>query len=856
MIDTFPCRVTSSAMAASLLRHLDAAGLITADHSLDDGTTLFVTLTADEIEVLRAHGVDVDVGDPLRVRRDRDDVGTVTGTAGPGRERRGDERESGAVDADGVDFTTGFVTGYLDATEVTAHMQALAAAYPQWCSLLTLPHQTSGYDGSLVAATGPATVRALRITADPTVRSRPGFLLIGGTHAREWMNPLIALEFAEQLLSNVDPSSSEPAVVDTTRIVTEGDVIIVPVLNPDGLNFSIHDAAGWRKNRRPDPTAGACPGVDDNRNFEVYFGGPGSSASPCAGTYRGTAALSEAETRNVAWLLDEFPNILVGVDSHSFGQVLFRPQPTGGAFIPSLPVSAADHAIYTSLETTFVNAVATVNSTVYGTGSTSNHAGTSDEYLFFAHRVFGFDTECGTSFQPAWPDAAAVIAEVAAGLRALAVATLDLTTTTPVPLAVVQCIDRTGSMVTFGYDGPARANARRFVDLLSLGDSVGIVTFADPSSDPTATPPQDRSQVELPLTVLDDPGDAASARAAVDGITFGGWTSIGAGLARSADLLGGAAPPRAVLLLSDGYENREPTVASVLATWPAGLRVFTVALGTNADAALLEQVATHTGGVFQASPTVLDLHQVYNQMRADMTDAGLILNEVVGADDLDRTDSFPTDCSRAFDVEPCADRLVISVSHLGGRSASVRVLAPSGREVIPGDFGVRFTVGDGYINVVVDRPAPGRWEVDRLGDRRHPAVVAAFVESPLRTEIRLAPTGCRHREWQIEAAASWEGQPLAPVAARVVSHDLAWTPLPQDPRGERHSHIPVADWTDRPLPRPVPTAIHRPPTRWTAGMATLSPGLARVQTTLTGQLPGGAPFRRVALRTAHVGHRA
>ena len=398
---------------------------------------------------------------------------------------------------------------------------------------------TLGYDGGFAPAAGPASLQLLRITTTPATRSKPGLLVIGGTHAREWMNPLIVIEFASQLLANYDPTSADPQVQAINALVDGLDVLIVPVLNPDGLTYSIHDDAGWRKNRRNN--GGGCFGVDNNRNYEVYFGGAGSSGMPCDETYRGAFAFSENENHNIRWLLEQFPNVLVGIDLHSYGQQILRPNPAGGTFIASEPVSAADEAIYSGLEAAFQAAIASVNGITYSLGSTSNHAGPSDEYMFFAHRVFGFNSECGTDFQPPWADAADVIAEVVTGLRTLAESTRTLAVTTPTPLSVVQCIDRTGSMVAFGYESTARQNAKRFADLLSLGDSSAVVTFADPN--PGVTPPADRATVEAPLTLLHTPGDAATIRAAIDGITFGGWTPIGAGLLASGDQLAGAPAP-------------------------------------------------------------------------------------------------------------------------------------------------------------------------------------------------------------------------------------------------------------------------------------------------------------------------
>jgi hypothetical protein len=819
---TYHCRVAATTTATTVLRYLDALGTVAADHTIIVDGEYRLVLTDREIVALKSHGLEVLLGERLATRGERDDVGVPDGSS--------------------VDLLSGFVTGYLDGVQVANRVTAIAAAFPTWCSVVMPPFATSGYDGSLPGATGPATVRALRITANAAVRSRPGFLVVGGTHAREWMNPLIALEFAEQLLHNVDPASTDPQIIAITRIVTQGDVIIVPVMNPDGLTFSIHDDAGWRKNRRPNAGAPTCPGVDDNRNYEVYFGGAGSSSTPCDEAYRGSSAFSEAETRNIQWLLEEFPNVLVGVDLHSFGQQILRPGPGGGTFISSLPVSPEDDAIYTGLETTLRTAIASVNGASYSVGSTSNHAGTSDEYMFFAHRVFGFNTECGTSFQPAWADAVPIIGEVVTGLRALALATLDLTLTTPTPLHVVQCIDRTGSMVTFGYESAARANAKRFIDLLSLGDTTGVVTFADPAADPLATPPGDRAQTAFALTLLDDPGDAAAARSAIDAIAFGGWTPIGAGLARSASMLASSGSPRAILLISDGYENRDPSVATVLSTWPANLRVFTIALGSAADTALLQQIATQTGGVFQASPTALDLHLIYNQMRADITDDGLVVNRAIDAEQ--------DEDEQSAHVEPGADWLTVTVSTMDRQSPETAVVSPYGRRVAPDDFGVRVAQGEGYAIFRIARPAPGRWRI-RTDKRRSACVVAAFVTSPLRTRIRLRPDLGHEAGLVGDVRVSLGRARLEFVRSRFRLRTLPDVALPREqPCGA------TPGWTDS-MPRDALASIgatmrSRTLTIERGGRIPAPPGLARVEIDIEGQLPGGALFRRVALRTVRV----
>ncbi|HEV8695789.1 MAG TPA: M14 family zinc carboxypeptidase, partial [Lysobacter sp.] len=187
---TYHCQVAATTLATTVLKHLDALGTVAADHVVVVGDKYQLTLNDGEIATLEAHGLTVERGERLRTRDERSDVGSTEGG--------------------GVDLVTGFVTGYLDGEEVDDRITAIAAAFPALCTVLTLPFSTAGYDGSLASAAGPASVRALRITTTPATRSKPGFLLVGGTHAREWMNPLITLEFAEQLLHNIDPASLDP----------------------------------------------------------------------------------------------------------------------------------------------------------------------------------------------------------------------------------------------------------------------------------------------------------------------------------------------------------------------------------------------------------------------------------------------------------------------------------------------------------------------------------------------------------------------------------------------------------------------------------------------------------------------
>lgn len=147
---TYHCRVAATELATTVLRYLDALGAVAADHSVVVGDEIQLTLTDDEIAALEAHDLVVERREQLLTRAERSDTGSA--------------------DGGGVDLLAGFVTGYLDGVEIASRVTAIAAAFPARCTVLTLPFPTAGYDGSLAAATGPATVLGLRITSNCVFR--------------------------------------------------------------------------------------------------------------------------------------------------------------------------------------------------------------------------------------------------------------------------------------------------------------------------------------------------------------------------------------------------------------------------------------------------------------------------------------------------------------------------------------------------------------------------------------------------------------------------------------------------------------------------------------------------------------
>ena len=160
---------------------------------------------------------------------------------------------------------------------------------------------------------------------------RRGVLLVGGTHARELMNPDAIVELAVDLLVShangtdiVYGGRTWPA--DDVRLILETlDLWLLPCLNPDGRHHVMTVDDLWRKNRRDNPGT-TCDGVDLNRNLDLLWGVTEgqTSCSPCSDVFCGSSAFSEPETRNVKDLLDT-RRIDCFADVHSYSELILYP---------------------------------------------------------------------------------------------------------------------------------------------------------------------------------------------------------------------------------------------------------------------------------------------------------------------------------------------------------------------------------------------------------------------------------------------------------------------------------------------------------------------------------------------------
>ncbi|MFN2526845.1 MAG: M14 family zinc carboxypeptidase [Actinomycetota bacterium] len=243
------------------------------------------------------------------------------------------------------------MTDYRRLADYNAEMADLADKNPKLVKLLELPNPS--LEGR--------TIYGLEIAANVKEKvndGRPTFYVDGIHHAREWPAAEYPMIFAHYLVEGYGKNPNVTSLLNTER------VIVVPVVNVDGFNFSresvlgaqanidaahgtacgvAHCAAYWRKNRRSYtgvtvPVVQTNPdayGVDPNRNYSYHWGGGGSNSGVAVGpthvpqpiadqTNRGAAPFSEPESRNVEQTVLR-RNVTSLITNHTSGNLVLRP---------------------------------------------------------------------------------------------------------------------------------------------------------------------------------------------------------------------------------------------------------------------------------------------------------------------------------------------------------------------------------------------------------------------------------------------------------------------------------------------------------------------------------------------------
>jgi len=207
-----------------------------------------------------------------------------------------------AANKDNADF----FLNYHQYNEVRDYFSGLATSNPD--KVTFIPSIGKSIQG--------ADLFGIRISTSKT-DTKPIIWYNGGQHAREWVSISTVSWIATELLEQYGKMDN------VTKIVDHFTFYIFPLVNPDGYAYTWASDRMWRKNRRENSARSF--GVDLNRNWDNHWGGAGSSSDPNSDIYHGKSAFSEPETKAVSDFIKTLKGVKMGIDFHSYSQLILRP---------------------------------------------------------------------------------------------------------------------------------------------------------------------------------------------------------------------------------------------------------------------------------------------------------------------------------------------------------------------------------------------------------------------------------------------------------------------------------------------------------------------------------------------------
>lgn len=221
-------------------------------------------------------------------------------------------------------------SSYLPHDRFFQEYQPLSVIYP-WLRLLASMFPTHVELSSIGQSAEGRDIPILRVGArtdhapDDNHPEQHTILITAGSHAREWISVSTAAYVAYSLVTKY----GDPHFPHVTKLLDHFDFLFVPVLNPDGYEYTWSTDRLWRKNRQTTPIP-FCHGIEIDRAFPFGWDGNHSTDNACSEDYAGSNPLEAIEAK----LLTEYVNneadknnvsFAAFLDLHSYSQRILYP---------------------------------------------------------------------------------------------------------------------------------------------------------------------------------------------------------------------------------------------------------------------------------------------------------------------------------------------------------------------------------------------------------------------------------------------------------------------------------------------------------------------------------------------------
>ncbi|KAK0664003.1 hypothetical protein QBC41DRAFT_367972 [Cercophora samala] len=207
-----------------------------------------------------------------------------------------------------------FFKDYQRLSVVTSWMRLLEAMFPSLTEMTSIGKSFEGRD-----------IHALRVGArneeEQEGGSRKTILVTGGLHGREWISTSTVTYLMWSMVTAYD---KDPMV---TKLLDKFDIVFIPILNPDGYEYTWQEDRLWRKSRQETKVL-FCFGMDLDHAFG-YEWATNNNAGACSENYGGDSPFHAVEASALAnWARNQTQHGVkfVGfLDLHSYSQQILFP---------------------------------------------------------------------------------------------------------------------------------------------------------------------------------------------------------------------------------------------------------------------------------------------------------------------------------------------------------------------------------------------------------------------------------------------------------------------------------------------------------------------------------------------------
>lgn len=304
----------------------------------------------------------------------------------------------------------------------------------------------------------------------------------------------------------------------------------------------------------------------------------------------------------------------------------------------------------------------------------------------------------------------------------------------PVTRDVMIVFDRSGSMSLPAGTGrtkieEARDAASLFVQLVQAGtgNRVGLVSFST-----TASSPVDFNIAPVSIASKQSlVGPAPYATGVVGGLTPGGNTTIGGGLAAAvARFPVSTGNPRTILLLTDGLQNTPPMIADEQVALN-GIAIEAIGFGTESslDGALLTTLAETHGGLYHRAGDPLALRKFFALAFGNIFESGTLM-------DPNNTLAAGQVVSDPISFSVCGEERITVVLgwDIPEAGLQLRIRTPGGATIEAGAVGVEASSGRTWTFLRIPLPYGGErdggWKVEVFRNEIRIGIAAAAENLP------------------------------------------------------------------------------------------------------------------------------